>query len=139
MEKVLIFGSFDILHFGHIHLFKHASEYGDSLSVVVAREENIKKHKKLEPFHTEKERVDMLKSISIIDEVLLGDEDDVYKIIDEVRPNTIALGYDQRLFVDKIAEKITEYGLNTRIVRIPAYRPDHCKTNNIRVHLNKSV
>lgn len=43
MKKVLIFGSFDSLHKGHLNLFKQARKHGDKLIAVVARDETIKK------------------------------------------------------------------------------------------------
>jgi cytidyltransferase-like protein len=139
MKTVLIFGSFDILHYGHVHMFKHAREHGDKVVAVVATDVNMRKHKEIDPFHSEDERLEILKNISLIDDVRLGDKSDVYKVVNDVKPDVIALGYDQRIFVDELARKITEFGLDSQIVRLPSYKPGHYKTSNIRQYLTALV
>ncbi len=139
MKTVMIFGSFDILHYGHLHLFKHAREYGEKLVAVLGRDTTIRKMKSIDPFHTEEERFEILKQFGLIDEVVLGHEDDVYKVLKEVRPDIIALGYDQHIFVDRLAERITDFGLDTRIVRLPPYKASQYKTSNMRSYLDERV
>ena len=46
MKKVMVFGTFDGLHEGHLDFFRQAREYGDYLIVAVARDVNVKKIKK---------------------------------------------------------------------------------------------
>ena len=43
MKKVIVFGTFDILHQGHLDFFRQAKQYGDYLIVAVAHDENVKK------------------------------------------------------------------------------------------------
>ena len=50
MKKVLIAGTFDIIHPGHINLIKQAKEFGDFLVVVIARDKNVIKAKGKQPF-----------------------------------------------------------------------------------------
>jgi FAD synthetase len=135
--KVMVFGTFDILHFGHIRLFEQAKKYGSSLTVVVGRDANVLRVKGHKPFHSEKERVGLLRHVDIIDEVLLGHKNDVYRIINEVRPDIIALGYDQKIFVDKLGAKIKEYGLNIKIVRLRPFRNTTHKSSKIRQYINE--
>src|SRR3989339_2092009 len=108
MTKVMIFGTFDIIHGGHIHMFKQAREYGDFLTAVVARDVNVERIKKRGALHNEVERVYFLKHIDLIDEVVLGDKTDVYKVIAKQKPDVVALGYDQRVYVDELEEAITK-------------------------------
>ncbi|MCH9030625.1 MAG: adenylyltransferase/cytidyltransferase family protein [Bacteroidetes bacterium] len=58
MEKrvVMIFGTFDILHKGHLNLFDQAKKHGDFLIAVIARDKTVVKVKDREPKHNEKER-----------------------------------------------------------------------------------
>src|SRR3989339_2153850 len=98
MKKVLVFGTFDIFHYGHLQLLKQAKKLGDQLTVVIARDENVIKIKKIKPYHTEKERMEIMKSLKMIDSAILGDKKDVYKVIKQEKPDVIALGYDQNVF-----------------------------------------
>ncbi len=136
MKTVMIFGTFDIVHHGHLHLFKQARKQGDRLIAVVARDQRVKKLKKT-PVHTEKERKYFLEQIRLIDEVLLGDQKDVYKVIKKFQPNVIVLGYDQVHFIDNLKEKIKEFDLNIKIVRAKPYKDKKFKTTHIRKNLEK--
>ncbi len=139
MKKVLLFGTFDILHMGHIHLFKKAREYGDYLVVSVARDINVEKIKGYGPVHKEEERKEILSYLRLIDEVRLGYLNDPYQVINEVQPEIIALGYDQKVYVDKLEEAITGFGLNIKIVRIPSYNKEKYKSKKIRKYIEKMV
>ena len=59
MKKVLIFGTFDIVHMGHLHIFKKAKEYGEVLIVSLARDKNVEKIKGIGSFYNEKERKEL--------------------------------------------------------------------------------
>lgn len=135
----MIFGTFDIVHAGHLHMFKEAKEYGDKLIAVVAKDKNVEKIKGIGALHNENERLYFLKNIKFIDEVILGDEIDVYKSIKEIKPDVIALGYDQKAYVDELEEAITTAGLNTRIVRLSPYQENKFKTNKIRKYIERLV
>lgn len=139
MKTVMIFGTFDILHYGHLHVFKQAKKLGDKLVAVIARDSNVEKIKGTSPFHTEEERKEFLQHIDYIDEAKLGDMSDVYKVIQEVRPAVIALGYDQTVFVEDIEKKCAEFNLDVSIVRLPPFKDKHYKTSQIKKYLNAIV
>lgn len=139
MKTVMIFGTFDIIHGGHIHMFKEAQEYGDFLIAVVARDVNVERIKKNGALHNETERLEFLKHVDLIDEVVLGDKTDIYKVIFEKKPDVIALGYDQKLYVDQLEEAITKCGLQTKIVRLAPYQENKFKTNKIRKYIERLV
>ena len=129
MKKVLVFGTFDIFHYGHLQLLKQAKKLGDQLTVVIARDENVIKIKKIKPYHTEKERMEIMKSLKMIDSAILGDKKDVYKVIKQEKPDVIALGYDQNVFVDK---------LNSIIVRLKSYKEKRLKSHLIKISGRKT-
>jgi FAD synthetase len=133
----MIFGTFDILHAGHINMFRQARAYGDRLIAVVSRDETTLDIKGNAPFHTHQERKEFLTELRLIDEVLSGHTDDVYRVISEHKPDVIALGYDQKVFVDNLAQKITEFGLETEIVRLSPYKPNDRKTSKIKAYLER--
>jgi FAD synthetase len=129
---VLVFGTFDILHAGHIHFLKSAKKLGETLTVVVARDKTVKLLKKKQSVHTEKERVTILREMRCVDAVVLGDPKlNVYAVIKKIKPDVIALGYDQIAFTDKLQEKIQEFGLNTKVVRLKAYKNGNHKSSKI--------
>ncbi|MEG1506479.1 MAG: glycerol-3-phosphate cytidylyltransferase [Bacilli bacterium] len=69
MKKVLTYGTFDLLHLGHINLLKRAKELGNYLIVAVSTDEfNLLKHK--EAYHPYEERKSILESIKYVDEVI---------------------------------------------------------------------
>jgi len=139
MVKVMIFGTFDIVHCGHLHMFKEAKDYGDKLIVVVARDKNVEVNKGGETLHDENERVEFLQHLRLVDEAILGDEFDVYKVIANKKPDIIALGYDQKIYVDKLAKAITNFGLTCKIVKLSPYKENKFKTNKIRKRLEKGL
>lgn len=139
MKKVMVFGTFDILHAGHIHVFTEAKKVGDHLIVVVARDERVTTLKGKAPLHTEQERMTLLHHIRLIDTVVLGDVHDVYKVIDEYTPDIIALGYDQEHFTDNLAAYISVHHLSTTIIRLTPYKPEKHKSTVIKEQLLKLV
>lgn len=139
MKTVMIFGTFDIVHHGHLNLFKQARKYGDKLVAVVARDARVKNIKSRESVYNEKERKYFLEQIRLIDTVVLGDSKDVYKRIREIKPDVIVLGYDQMHFTEKLEEKIQEFKLKTKVVRAKAYKSEILKTGKIRNILEKKI
>ena len=69
MRKVITYGTYDLLHVGHINLLKRAKEFGDYLIVVVSSDEfNAIKGKKA--FYSFEDRKTILEAIKYVDEVL---------------------------------------------------------------------
>lgn len=69
MKKVITYGTFDLLHWGHINLLKRAKALGDYLVVGLSTDEfNAKKHK--EAYHNYENRKLILEAIRYVDEVI---------------------------------------------------------------------
>ena len=98
-KKVLLFGTFDILHPGHLDMFRQAREFGDHITVVIARDKTVRDVKGRFPLMSEKERLDSVSGSGIVDSVILGSEYDKYSVIKELDPDIICLGYDQSVSV----------------------------------------
>lgn len=78
MKKVITYGTFDLLHTGHINILKRAKELGDYLVVAVSTDEfNMLKHK--EAYHSFEERKQILEAIRYVDEVIGEDSWDQKK------------------------------------------------------------
>lgn len=132
MKRVLVFGTFDILHPGHIYFLEQAKKYGDFLIVSLARDSNVRKIKKHHPTHTELERKKLLQSLNIPDHVVLGAKTDYIKHIIKQKPDVIALGYDQEAFTAGLKEKLYKVGLkNIKIVTIGSWKPKLYKSRKI--------
>lgn len=120
MIKVLATGVFDVLHPGHLHFLTEARKLGDELIVVVARDSVAKKMKRL-PFIPENIRLTMVSSLKPVDSAILGVEGNIYDILSLIRPDVVALGYDQ-VFDDKeIIEEGKKRGLKLKVVKISQY------------------
>jgi FAD synthetase len=95
-RRVLCCGTFDYLHPGHISFLQQAARLGDELVVVVARDENVKRIKGRYPDHSEEERKVRVETLGIAADVRLGyPGNDLLKVVADIRPQVIALGYDQ--------------------------------------------
>ncbi len=122
-KKVLAFGTFDVLHPGHEFFLEKASCLGDSLTVIVARDSNVKQIKGKPAVQNEHERLNSVKEVSFVNNALLGEEPLSYKIVEKQRPAVIALGYDQQADTGKLEKTGAE------IVRIPAFKPSKFKSS----------
>jgi FAD synthetase len=120
MVKVMATGTFDLLHMGHIYYLKEAKKLGDKLVVVVARDSTVRKLKH-EPITPEEMRLNIIKELKIVDEATLGHEDDMYATVKEIKPDIIALGYDQIHDEKKIEQELKKRKLVARVVRLPKY------------------
>lgn len=124
----MVFGTFDILHPGHLYFFKQAKKLGDKLIVVVARDVNVEKVKGFLPKLNEKERLQIVKSLKIVDKAALGELRDRYRVILKYKPDVICLGYDQKVPSNFLRE-LRKRGAGTKVVRLKSYRPEKYKSS----------
>jgi FAD synthetase len=124
MKKVLIFGTFDGLHRGHLSFFNQARAYGDYLIVVLARDKTVQKIKNRSPGKDELERLKDLQECELVNEAKLGYEDNPYRVIKEIEPDVICLGYDQKAFTEDLEKELKKIGLKTKIYRLRPYKPE---------------
>ena len=125
MSLVMAFGCFDILHPGHIAYLEEAKKLGDSLIVVIARDHAIRTGKNREPVFEEQSRRHLVGSLKFVDKAVLGDKKDYYKLILKLKPDIIALGYDQRPGVRELGEKLGKLGIKAKIIRIKKSHQRH--------------
>lgn len=121
MVTVMATGTFDILHMGHIYYLKNAKKLGDKLIVVVACDSTVRRLKH-QPVNPEQTRLNLIKELKIVDEAYLGHRDDMYKIVQEIKPDIIALGYDQIYDKKEIEENLKKRNIKSKVVRIPEYK-----------------
>jgi len=131
-KTVMCFGTFDGLHPGHEDYFRQAHEHGDRLVVVIARDATVVDVKGDLPANNESDRLAAVQEHVLVDEAVLGNLDDKYRVIEEQQPDVICLGYDQETFTDTLDVELTRRGLATVVVRCEAYFPDTFKSSLLR-------
>ena len=136
MKRVLAFGSFDVLHVGHVYFFKQAKKLGDELIVVIARDSSVRRIKGKKPFFTDVERKVIVGALKPVDRAVLGNPHDFFTAIRRFKPQVLVLGYDQQtISLGAIRNKLNSLGLySTRIVRLKPHGIGKHKSSNIRSH-----
>lgn len=94
--SVAVSGYFDPIHVGHLDYLELAKELGDKLIVIVNNNHQCKL-KKGKPFMDESDRMRILESLSVVDEVFLSIDSDrsVCKSLEEIKPDIFANGGDR--------------------------------------------
>ena len=94
-------GCFDILHEGHMALFRHCSAIsppGGEVLVAINSDASIRRLKgDARPINNEEARASLLNNIETIDWILVFDEDTPYEILEKIRPHTLVKGGDYTL------------------------------------------
>ncbi|UCE11598.1 MAG: FAD synthase [Candidatus Thorarchaeota archaeon] len=121
-KRVLAAGKFDILHLGHIAYLQQAKELSGphgELVVIIALDKTIERERGAPPVFPEEQRRKIVESLKFVDKAILGyDTNDHREIVLDIRPDIIALGYDQVTDTRALEKSFAERGLTTRIVRL---------------------
>jgi FAD synthetase len=122
--RIMVFGTFDGLHKGHLFFFKQARKLsGKSFLIVsIARDKNVWKIKGRSPRLSERLRMRLVKKNKLVDKVVLSGAKNHLPHILKERPDVIALGYDQKAYVKNLKSDLVSRGLKVRVVRIKPYR-----------------
>lgn len=121
-KLVLASGTFDLLHLGHVKFLEEAKKAGGKkakLVVIVATDRTVEKRKGRKPVMPEGHRRALVESLKVVDEALLGYENfDIGKVIEDIRPNVIAVGYDQNGIEAQVRKAVKQRGLDIQVVKI---------------------
>ena len=121
-RKVMVFGTFDKLHKGHLNFFEQAKKYG-KLVVVVARDKTVLEVKGRKPRNNEKKRLKKVRKY--VDKAVLGMIKDKYKVIKKEKPDIICLGYDQKSFIKGLKK------FKVKVVRLKSYKANKYKSSKL--------
>ncbi len=124
LRVVLTGGVFDIIHPGHIHTLNSAKALGDVLVVVVATDKTAEKMKNRTPLHNQEQRKTLVNSLSVVDICLIGHEGNIFKTVEIVRPEIIALGYDQVHQEKFITDGCRKLNLQVNVARLQSPHPE---------------
>jgi cytidyltransferase-like protein len=134
MARIMVFGTFDMIHQGHENFFRQARALGEEphLIVSVARDSAAARHRGFSPRHHESERLAQVAAHELVDEAVLGDEIGYTAHILAAKPDIIALGYDQAgEYVDNLERDLTNAGWAGKVVRLQAFEPETYKTSKL--------
>lgn len=129
MTRVLAFGTFDLLHYGHVKMLEKAKELGGAdatLIVVISRDSSSEKVKGHPPIFPDEQRLNLIKALKVVDDAVLGYQGDNWKdrlkIIGDLKPDIIVLGYDQPVDTRALQDELFKRGVKVdQIVRLEKY------------------
>ncbi|MHA1615778.1 MAG: adenylyltransferase/cytidyltransferase family protein [Candidatus Njordarchaeales archaeon] len=124
--RVVVGGTFDIIHLGHLKFLWAAKKVAENteLIVIVARDSTVRKLKGRDPVFNEKERLEIVQNLKPVDKAILGrelDKDSFYDILQELKPDIVVLGYDQKFSEKDIKKWAEQQGLSLKIIRLPKF------------------
>lgn len=123
MKRVFAFGTFDGLHNGHVSYLHQAAAQGDSLTVVIGRDERVKQIKGQKPVLSETQRVQLIESTGLADRVMLGGTGQPLEIFNSEQIDVAVLGFDQKFSEQALEQAAAKSGQHTRVVRARAFMP----------------
>ncbi len=125
---------FDLLHLGHVKFLEEAKKAGGEnaeLIVIIARDTTVEKTKGRKPVMPENQRRALVESLKVVDEAVLGLEDfDIGSVIERVKPDVIALGYDQGDMEQLVRDYVAKHGLRVRVVRVGKLEEDELDSSS---------
>ena len=131
---VLASGVFDLLHLGHVKFLEEAKKAGGEnakLIVVIARDSTVERNKGRKPVMPENQRRMLVESLKVVDEAILGLENfDIGDVIDTIKPDVIALGYDQIGMERRVRDYVTKKGLDVKVLRIGKFDADELDSSS---------
>lgn len=136
--RVMTQGVFDLVHLGHLHYLQAARANGDELIVVVARDETVARNKHA-PIFSEEARRELINALEPVDQAVLGHRGDFYRIVEEIDPDIICIGYDQPYKEQAIEQECSRRGMNTRVVRLPHMDYDLDSTRKVVEEIGRRI
>lgn len=133
--RIMVFGTFDGLHKGHINFFKQAKSFmkNSFLIVSIARDENVFKIKGKYPSKDEKERLNLVKKSKFVDKVVLAGKAKYLPHILKEKPDIIALGYDQKAYTKELKKDLKNKSILIKIVRLKPYKEKIYKSHLLKI------
>ena len=121
-KVVLASGVFDLLHLGHVRFLEEAKKAGGKdaiLIVIVARDSTVEKMKGRKPIMSEDQRQALVESLKVTDKAVLGYEKlDIGEVLEKIKPDVIALGYDQTDMESEVKDYVSNHKLLVEVVRV---------------------
>ena len=133
MTRVMAVGIFDLLHAGHLHYVEQAKSLGEELIVVIAHDETVRQQKH-EPVTGQDLRRRMVEGLKPVDKAVIGNPPGVpiFEILGKIKPDLIALGYDQKHSIDAIRKGLDKHSFeDVEVTRVEGLSDDLDGTRKI--------
>jgi FAD synthetase len=131
---VLASGVFDLLHLGHVKFLEEAKKAGgknSELIVIIARDSTVQQTKGRKPIMSENQRRALVESLKVVDEAVLGFENfDIGDVIERIKPDVIALGYDQADMEKQVLDYVKAHKLDVKVVRVGKLEKDELDSSS---------
>ena len=133
MTKVLVFGTFDNIHPGHVNFLKQARQYGEYLIASVARDEFVLRIKGRAPIHSQEQRIRHVMQSGLIDAAYLSDEaQGSYSLVEKLGASVVCFGHDQIELEENFSDWLTRRSIKIRTVILKAYKPEKYKSSKMK-------
>ncbi|MBU2100326.1 FAD synthase [Candidatus Micrarchaeota archaeon] len=137
-KRVLVFGTFDGLHPGHLYYLQQAKKFGTELIVVIARDKTVEKIKGKKPILKEKERKHLIESLKPVNKAVLGTKKgSVFEVVKKLKPEVIVLGYDQKPAKKELEKELKRIGVKMKIKRVKALNSKRFKSSKLKKEIIK--
>jgi glycerol-3-phosphate cytidylyltransferase len=127
MSRIVTFGTYDLLHIGHVNLLRRAKELGSYLVVGVSSDELNFRKKGLHPAYSTEDRIAIVHALRFVDEVF------VEHSLEEKRTYLLEHRADVLVMGDDWAGKFDEFSDICRVVYLP--RTEGISTTEVKSHL----
>jgi len=133
-KVVLASGVFDLLHLGHVKFLEEAKKAGGKnarLIVIIARDSTVEKTKGRKPIMPENQRRALVESLKVVDDAVLGLEDfDIGDVVKTVKPDIIALGYDQQRMEQQVRKYVEKNQLNVKVIHVGKFEAEELDSSS---------
>ncbi len=132
MKKVLVFGTFDVIHPGHVSFLKQARACGDYLIASVARDRFANEVKGRNPVHSEAERLSYIVSSGLVDEAFISDEvTGTYSLVLTQSPDVVCFGHDQNALRENFTRWLDRQDQTIETVTLKPFKPHKFKSSKL--------
>jgi FAD synthetase len=121
-KKVMVAGTFDIIHPGHIFLINEAAKFGD-VYVIVSTDKNREIYAGEPPIVPQEQRLEVVKNLKNVKKAVLGRSDNnTLKTVEQIDPDMILLGPNQKYEISTLKKGLTTIGLgHIEVKRLESY------------------
>ncbi len=120
---IMATGTFDLIHPGHGYYLEESKKLGGKdarLVVVVARETTVRARKRV-PIVPEKQRLEVVRMLEVVDEAVLGSQTDMFSTVRKINPDIITIGPDQDFNLDWLRDELKKRDIHAEVVKINGY------------------
>jgi len=136
MKRVLVFGTFDLLHPGHISFLSNAAKHG-AVTVVVTPDAKVSMEKGRVPHFSERERLEMVAALKSVNSAIIGDRSKRWTVVRRIAPDVICVGHDQNTKHPAFLAQLAKLKKQPKIVRLGPFRPNLYSSSKVKLEIHR--